>query len=102
GRGVRVVDDDGFLVVVEHLEVDLALLLRVELEERHRARRIEHRDVPGRRVGALWAGHHPARLVAVVPARTRDDRVEDPGVDAQHAPSLPKREPRSAVTGLTP
>ena len=51
----------------------------VELVERRRPRRVEHRDEPLGPVGAVGPGDDAARLVRVVPAGVRDDRVASPG-----------------------
>ena len=60
GGGVRVVDDDRLLVVGVHLLVQLQQVGRVELVERRRARRVEHRDEAQRTVAAL-PGRRPRR-----------------------------------------
>src|SRR5580700_8051266 len=75
GGGVRVVQDDGFLVVVVHLFPHLELLGGVEFVERRRARGVGHRDEAFRAIGAGRARDYSARLVRVVAAGVRDDLV---------------------------
>ena len=88
GRGVGVVDHDRLLAAVVHLTVEPEQVHGVELVERRRARRVDHRHESLRPVGPLRSGHHPARLVRVVTSGVRDDRIVDVPLDAQHAARL--------------
>src|SRR5437764_12744075 len=110
GRGVRVVDDDRFLVAVVHLRPHPQLLGRVEPVERRGPLRVVQRYVPDRLVRTDRARDDPARLVGVVPAGVRDDRVDDVTPDGQHgsqaypATTRPRGPPVAGITpaGITP
>ncbi len=88
GGGVRVVDDHGHLVPVVHVAVQLQQVGAVELVERRRAGRVEHRDEALGPVTALGAGDDATGLVRVVFPGVGHDGVVDRAVDAQHRASL--------------
>ena len=85
GRGVRVVDDHRLLVAVVHLAVELEQVAGVELVERGRAGRVQHRDEALGAAGARRARDDTARLVGVVGAGVRHDLVVQGLGDGQHA-----------------
>ena len=91
GRGVRVVDDHRLLVAVVHVAVELQQVGGVELVERGRAGRVQHRDEPLGAAAARRARDHAARLVGVVGARVLDDLVVQGLGDGQHGARISRR-----------
>src|SRR4051794_5510974 len=96
---MRVVDDDDLLVALVDVAVEPEQVLAVELEERRRAGRVEHRDEALRSVAARRSGDDAARLVRVVAARMRDDLIDEVLADPKHPPSLGQR--RMALSSIS-
>ena len=78
------VDDHRLLVPVVHLAVELQQVAGVELVERRRPRRVEHRDEALGPVAALGTGDDATGLVRVVFPGVGHDGVVGRAVDAQH------------------
>src|SRR5689334_3107452 len=84
GGGVRVVDDDGFLVVIVHLAPDPELLGRVEAVEGRGPFGVHHGDEPLGAVAPGRAGDDAAGLVRVVGTGMGHDLVVQRTRDGQH------------------
>src|SRR4051794_15649448 len=85
---MRVVDDDDLLVTLVDIAVEPEQVLAVELEERRRAGRVQHRNEALGPVAAGRARDDATRLVRVVSSGVRDDLVDQVLADPKHPTSL--------------